>query len=59
MVALVEITADQLVTLLRERAYDPNPERRVDAPQTDFSASVMSMDLGGLFKALGGAALRR
>jgi len=45
----------ELIVRLRERAADPNPERRVDAPATEFSASVMSMHLGGLFKALGGA----
>jgi SMI1/KNR4 family protein SUKH-1 len=51
-----ELPADDLLTGLQKRATEPNPERRVDTPQTDFSASVMSMDLGGLFKVLGGAA---
>jgi hypothetical protein len=51
-----ELPLDDLMARLRERASDPNPERRVDSPHTDFSASVMSMDLGGLFQALGGAA---
>jgi hypothetical protein len=51
-----ELLLDDLLALLRERATDTKPERRVDSPQTDFSASVMSMDLGGLFNALGGAA---
>jgi hypothetical protein len=52
----LEFPLDDLVARLQERASDPNPERRIDTPLTDFSASVMSLDLGGLFKALGGAA---
>jgi SMI1/KNR4 family protein SUKH-1 len=50
------VPLDDLLARLQKRAADPNPERRVDSPHTDFGASVMSMDLGGLFQALGGAA---
>jgi hypothetical protein len=54
--AMRVLAVDHLLARLLERATDSNPERRVDSPHTDFSGSVMSMDLGGLFKALGGAA---
>ena len=42
---------DNLIELLRERAADP--ERRVDARESQFFAGVKSLDLGGLLGMLG------
>ena len=42
---------DNLIERLRERAADP--ERRVDARESQFSAGVKSLDLGGLLGMLG------
>jgi hypothetical protein len=50
---------DELIARLRARAADP--ERRADARQSEFSASVTSMSLGDLIQGImsGGADLRR
>ena len=45
---------DELIGRLRDRAADP--ARRADVVADAFSASVRSMDLGGLLGAMGGAA---
>jgi hypothetical protein len=42
---------DNLIERLRERAADP--ERRVDAQETQFFAQVKNLDLGGLLDMLG------
>lgn len=50
---------DELIAHLRERVADP--ERRADVLQSEFSASLSSMDLGQLLQGImgGGADLRR
>jgi hypothetical protein len=44
-------TGDELIARIRQRAADP--ERRVDVRQSQFMASIATLDLGGLMGMLG------
>lgn len=48
------MTMDDLIARLKVRAADP--ERRVDAPETELGASISSMGLADVFGMLGGVA---